>query len=253
MFHYAITRRPHTNFAEGLTTVDLGKPDYNKMIEQYGYYIQTLRNLNLNVVVLPSLPDYPDSYFVEDVAVVVPELAIITRPGAKSRIGEVDHIGEALRQHYKKTPEIKHPGTLDGGDLFVVDKNVYVGLSKRTNINGAEQLRKYLEPFGYVIFMIDIGIRLHLKTSVNYIGQNRLLLTEDFVDEKAFKSFDHLIVDSNELAAANTLLINDHLLTPKGYPKTLAKLKHFNSNIIELDMSEIEKMDGGVSCLSLRF
>jgi dimethylargininase len=203
-------------------------------------------------MILDELPDYPDAYFVEDVAVVTPEIAALTNPGAETRIGEVEHIESALRQ-YRPIAQIQPPGTLDGGDVMMVDNHCYIGISARTNEAGAVQLGRLLEPYGYRWTPVPVGDGLHLKSSVNYIGKNTLLLTEAFAEREAFKDFNKILVDEGESYTANTLLVNDKLLAPKGFPRTKEKLIAAGFEVIELDTTEIQKMDGGLSCMSLRF
>ncbi|RMH70644.1 MAG: amidinotransferase [Gemmatimonadetes bacterium] len=251
-FTKAIVRTPAPTFAAGLTTVSLGTPDYDQMLDQHRAYVQALRDFGLNVTVLDPLPAFPDAHFVEDVAVIVPEVAVITRPGAASRLGEVEYIEPVLRP-YRTLAYIQAPGTLDGGDVLVVADQVFVGLSKRTNQAGAQQLLDILRPYGYRGELIPIPTGLHLKANVNYVGQNTLLLTASFAEQQAFAGFRHLILPEEEAYAANTLLINGYLLTPAGFPQTRALLQSLNMPLLPLAMSEAHKMDGGLTCLSLRF
>jgi dimethylargininase len=169
MFKYAITRKPGRNFAEGLTTANLGKPEYDRIIVQHQAYINTLRELGLEVTVLDPLPDYPDAYFVEDVAVIAPEVAVLTNPGADSRKGEVAHIESALNQ-FRKIEKVT--GALEGGDVMCVEDHYYIGISPRTSEDGADQLGRILEKYGHTWSTVPVVKHIHLKTSVNYLGQN---------------------------------------------------------------------------------
>ena len=250
MFKHAITRKPGKNFDEGLTTADLGKPEYDCIIVQHEAYVNTLRDLGLEVIVLDPLPDYPDAYFVEDVAVVAPEVAVLTNPGADTRKGEVAHIETALKQF--KDIE-RGTGALEGGDVMCVGSHYYIGISPRTSEDGAAQLGSILEKFGHTWSMVPVVKHIHLKTSVNYLGENTLLMTPPFAELEAFKGFEKILVDEADLPVVNTLLVNGHLLTPKGFPHVKEKLLALNPNVIELDVSEVAKMDGGLSCMSLRF
>ena len=252
MFTHAIVRKPGGDFARGITTSNLGLPHYELMIKQHEDYIKTLRSLGLQLIVLEPLPDYPDAYFVEDTAVVTPDVAIITNPGNKDRQGEEDTIERALAA-YRKTVRIHAPGTVDGGDVLMVDSHFFIGISERTNREGAAQLGCILEEYGYNWSTIYVEAGLHLKSSVNYIGENTLLITEKFASRDEFKRYDTIIVNKTEEYAANTLLINDTLITPKGFPNTIKKLEATGFDIIELDVSEVRKMDGGLTCMSLRF
>ena len=248
----AITRTPGKNFAQGLTTSDLGEPDYEILLQQHKVYIDTLKSIGLEIIILDAQENFPDAHFVEDTAVVTPDIAVIARPGAKARQGEEDSIAPLLAR-YRKTVRIVAPGTLDGGDVLMVGNHFFIGLSERTDKDGAAQLGKYLEEYGNTWDAIAVGAGLHLKSSINYIGNNTLLVTNEFAKEKVLREYDKIIVDAAEVYAANTLWINNHLITPSGFPTTRRKLEAMGMKVIELDMSEVRKMDGGLTCLSLRF
>jgi dimethylargininase len=252
MFSHAIVRKPGIDFSQGLTTSRLGSPDYSNMLQQHENYTQTLLSLGLKVDVLEPLPGFPDAYFIEDAAVVFPELAVLTLPGAKSRQGEQDAI-EPILARYRPARKIEPPGTLDGGDVMMVERHFFIGLSERTNRAGAAQLGRILEDFGYTWQTVPVAAGLHLKSSVNYIGNGFLLIAPEFAQVPEFDPYQKLLIDKDEIYASNTLWINDTLLTPKGFPKTLNQLQFLGMPIIELDMSEARKMDGGLSCMSLRF
>jgi dimethylargininase len=252
MFTHAITRKPGKNFAQGITTSDLETPNYKLMVKQHGAYIQALKSLGLEVIVLDPEPDYPDAYFVEDTAVVTPDVAVITNPGAENRKGEEDTIEPLLSKHHK-TICIQPPGTLDGGDVLMVDTHFFIGISERSNMEGAEQLGRILEKYGNSWAAVHVNSGLHLKSCVNFVGNNTLLITEDFAGLNEFKGFDKIILNKEEESAANTLLINDCLIIPKGFPDTRKKLATLGLDIIELDVSEARKMDGGLTCMSIRF
>jgi dimethylargininase len=252
MFTVAITRKPGRNFSQGITSSNLGPPDYALMLEQHTAYVETLRDLGLKVAVLEALDDFPDAYFVEDVAIVTPEVAIITNPGAPSRRGEEDTIEPVLAQ-FRKTARIYPPAMVEGGDVLMVGDHFFIGISERTNREGVKQLSQILESHGKTWTAMPLPTGLHLKSSVNSIGKNTLLLTEEFASLPTFESFQKIILDGGEEYAANTLLVNDCLITPKGFPLTLRKLMTLEVPIIELEVSEARKMDGGLTCMSLRF
>ena len=252
MFTRAIVRKPGDNFSRGITTSNLGIPHHELMMKQHEEYIKILRSLGLELIVLDALPDYPDAYFVEDTAVVTPNVAIITNPGVEDRKGEEDTIERALAT-YRKTIRIQVPGTVDGGDVLMIGSQFFIGISERTNKQGAEQLGCIFKEYGYTWTTVCVDAGLHLKSSVNYIGKNRLLITEKFADREEFKEYDTIIVNKTEEYAANTLLINNSLIIPKGFPNTIKKLESTGFDIIELDVSEVRKMDGGLTCMSLRF
>jgi dimethylargininase len=252
MFSTAITRKPGENFAQGITTANLGIPSYPGILAQHTTYIKTLKKVGLQVIELDPLPEYPDAYFVEDVAVVTPDVAVISNPGAAARNGEQRYI-EAKLAEYRQIDYIHPPGTLDGGDVLMVGKHFFIGLSERTNPLGVAQLGTILERFGNTWVTVPVGTGLHLKSSVSWVGGDTLLLSEAYAHQPEFEAFDHILVEPKEVHACNTLWINHNLLTPKGFPKTLEKLKKLSLPIIELETSEIKKMDGGLTCMSLRF
>lgn len=247
----AIVRRPGPDFARGLTTASLGEPDAARMIAQHAAYADALRALGLVVEVLDALPGFPDAYFVEDVAVVVPELAVVARPGAPSRLGEADAIVPALARH-RKLARIEPPATLDGGDVLVAGRSVFIGLSARTNAEGAAQLARLLEPHGYRPWAIPVAAGLHLKSSVSWLGGETLLLSERFADRPEFRAWRRIVVGAAGEPACNTLLVNGTLLTPRGFPEVRRQLDRTAMPVVELDVSEVRKMDGGLTCLSLR-
>jgi len=252
LYSQAITRKPIKNFGAGITSSNLGKPDYSLMLQQHHAYVDTLNNLGLQVTQLEALDDYPDAHFVEDTAVVVPEIVIIARPGAKSRRGEEITIEDELAK-YKNIEKIKAPGTVDGGDVLIIGKKVYIGISQRTNQEGGNQLSGILKNFGYDSTYISVKKGLHLKSDVNYIGKNTVLMTDNLFDTQDFKSYNKIIVKPEESYAANSLLVNHKLIIPKGFPEIKLRLFQAKFDVIELDMSEPQKMDGGLTCLSLRF
>jgi len=221
------------------------------MLAQHAAYADGLRALGLQVEVLDSLPGFPDAYFVEDVAVVVPELAVVARPGAASRRGEADAIVPALAR-YREVARLEHPATLDGGDVLIVGHCVFIGISARTNEEGADQLARLLRPHGYDSRTIPVAAGLHLKSSVSWVGGETLLVSASFADRPELRSFRRVVVDANEEPACNTLLVNGTLLTPSGFPRTRRQLDQTQLPVIELDVSEARKMDGGLTCMSLR-
>jgi dimethylargininase len=251
-FQYAITRRPGKTFDRGITTSNLGAPDYELILKQHTVYIETLKSIGIDVIELDPLPDYPDAHFVEDTVVVTPDVAIITNPGAPSRQGEEKSITEVILR-YRQVEYIQAPGTVDGGDVLMMDNHFFIGISERTNHQGADQMGKILEKHDNTFTPIPVGAGLHFKSSVNCVAPNTLLITGDVADHEAFYEYDKIMVGNEESYAANTLWINNHLLMPKGFPSTKAKLKRLGLPIIELDVSEIQKMDGGLTCLSIRF
>ncbi|MFO7829850.1 MAG: arginine deiminase family protein [Bacteroidales bacterium] len=252
MFTKAIVRRPAETFANGITTSNLGKPNYNLALKQHDAYCDALIKCGLELTILEADPDYPDSCFVEDTAIVTKDFGIITRPGDQSRLGETEAIQEALSPllplHF-----IKEPGTVDGGDIMQVENNFYIGLSGRTNLPGAQQLSKILKAHHYDVFSIPVCNILHFKTGVNYLGDNNIILHKEFCSKDDLNAYHQIIVDTDEEYAANALRINDFVLIPAGFPKTKSAIEKLGYKTIAIEMSEFRKMDGGLSCLSLRF
>lgn len=250
MFTKAIVRKPGRNFAQGITSANLGKPDYPTALSQHEHYCEALRTYGLELTLLEPDLDYPDGCFVEDVAVITEKCAIITRPGDKSRQGEEKKIEDILAQ-YMKIERIVSPGTVDGGDILRMEDHFYIGLSQRTNQQGAHQLKSILENHGYAASTIPVKGILHLQTGATYIGRNHVVAIPEFAD--AFKGFRVIEADKEEAYAANCLSVNDFLLMPAGFAKTKQKILKSGYQIMEIEMSEFRKMDGGLTCLSLMF
>ncbi|MFC1829892.1 dimethylarginine dimethylaminohydrolase family protein [Thermodesulfobacteriota bacterium] len=252
MFTHAVVRKPGEDFASGITTSRTGKPTYELLLKQHEAYIKTLETLGLEVIILDVLPGYPDAYFVEDTAVVTPDVAVITNPGAETRKGEEEEI-ETVLSKYRKTVRINPPGTLDGGDVLMAGNHFFIGISERTNTEGAVQLGHILEAYGNTWAAVHVESGLHLKSSVNCIGKNRLLVTENFAHLDELSGYDKIILKPSEAYAGNTLWVNNCLITPGGFPDTKKKLEKIGCDIVELEVSEVRKMDGGLTCLSIRF
>ncbi len=244
------------NFAEGLTSVELGKPVYDLAMRQHQAYCHALQSFGLTLTRLGPEKEYPDSTFVEDTAVLTPQRAVITRPGAASRTGEIESIKPVLGRYYSQLYSIFEPGTLDGGDVCEAGDHFFIGISERTNEAGARQLAELLNSFGYSSSLIDIrGLRnmLHLKSGLAYVSDRRLVLSEALQGLEEFSSYDLIPVSSVEEYAANCLWINNRILVAAGFPALQAQLGDLGYQTTALDMSEFQKMDGGLSCLSLRF
>ncbi|TFH21645.1 MAG: N(G),N(G)-dimethylarginine dimethylaminohydrolase [Bacteroidia bacterium] len=253
MFKNAIVRIPCPEMIEGLSSASLGKPDYKKALDQHASYVDALQSCGLEVKVLKADSRFPDSTFVEDVALCTPGCAIVTNPGAPSRNGEKQEMEPVLQAFYERMESITAPGTLDAGDVMMVGKLFYIGLSKRTNREGADQLIRILERYGMSGSTVPLNDMLHLKSGISYLEQNKLLVTGEFNDHPAFAGFQKIEVDPDEAYAANSLWINSAVLVPAGFPRTLKKIKQAGYQTIVLDVSEFRKLDGGLSCLSLRF
>ena len=251
MYARAIARKPSPSCIHGLTTANLGQPDPAMLFGQYRHYVDTLSGLGLEIVELDALAGFPDSYFVEDVAVVTPEIAVIMRPGAASRRDEPNHMIGVL-ERFRTTAWIGSPGTVDGGDVLVVGKHCMVGLSERTNPQGAEQLHGILARFGYRGDTVHVPEALHFKSSVNFLDTETLLVTRSCSTLDCLSGYRKLVVPQGEEYAANVVWVNGQILVPEGFPGTRRLLDHHGFPTIAMPVSEIAKMDGGLTCLSLR-
>jgi dimethylargininase len=254
MFTRAIVRPPAPNFSEGLTTGSLGVPDYERALKQHEAYCSALERSGLTLTKLKPDPNYPDSTFVEDAAIVTKRSAILTRPGAPSRRREVTSMRYALADFFPVLPGIQAPGTLDGGDVCKAENHFFIGISERTNEAGARQLAEFLAPHAYTAGFVEIrGVNaLHLKSGLAYLGDNRLVVTEAIASRAEF-AYELIRVTADELYAANCVRVNDYVLVAAEYPKFERRLKELGYQTIAVEMSEFQKMDGGLSCLSLRF
>jgi dimethylargininase len=236
--------------------VALGRPDLARARAQHAAYCQALEGCGLTLRRLPEDPGYPDSTFVEDTAILVGSRAILTRPGAPSRAGEVAAIRGALSAFCGKLESIVEPGTLDGGDVCEAGEVVLVGISRRTNEEGARQLAAILAEDGFTPRTMDIrglGEILQLKSGVSYLGRSRVLAIDALAGHPALREFEIVRVESSEAYAANSILVNDRLLIAAGHPRIEGSLRSVGYDVVPLEMSEFQKMDGGLSCLSLRF
>ena len=259
-FTRAIVRRPSENFAAGLTSAQSGPPDVAKALQQHERYCDALRGCGLEVTIIDAAPDYPDGTFVEDTAIVTPRGAVVTRPGAESRRGEVESVAPALRKFFGHVQQITAPGTVDGGDVCEADGHYLIGLSQRTNEEGARQLAEHLRHMHYTASVVDVRgspALLHLKSGISYLGAGRWVAAQEV--RGTFESWSGLpvreliVAQTPESYAANCVRINDAVLVPEGYPRIAAQLRDKGYKPLPLEVSEFRKMDGGLSCLSLRF
>jgi dimethylargininase len=256
LFTRAIVRPPCASFGNGLTAAELGKPDLDLARQQHAGYCAALEQCGLTLTRLPEDPAFPDSTFVEDTAIVTRNCAILTRPGASSRAGEVASIAAALPAFFAHIERIEAPGTVDGGDICQAGGHFFVGISERTNAEGARQLAALLQREGFSSDQVDIrgvpGI-LHLKSGISYLGDRRLVVIDALADHAAFGGYEVVRISQEEEYAANFLRINDRVIVSAGFPQFAASVRALGCDTIALDMSEFRKMDGALSCLSLRF
>jgi dimethylargininase len=253
MFKHAIVRTPCPEMIKGLRSASIGQPDYDLALHQHEKYVDALRSCGLEVKVLDADSRFPDSCFVEDVALCTPACAIITNPGAPSRNGEKLAMKPVLQNYYNRVESIISPGTLDAGDVMMVGKHYFIGISERTNNIGADQLIRILETYDMTASKVPLHAMLHLKSGVSYLERNQLLAVGEFTDHPAFAAFQRILVDPDESCAANSLWVNSTVLVPAGFPRTLELIEQTGYRTKVLDVSEFQKLDGGLSCLSLRF
>ncbi len=255
-FTHALVRPPGDSFAAGLTTAGLGPPDVALARSQHQRYLHALEACGVAVLRLAPDEKHPDATFVEDTAIITARGALLTRPGAAARRGEVTAIGRALATMFPVMEAIRAPGTLDGGDVCDADGHFFIGLSDRTNEDGARQLAAWLAQRDYGSAIIDIRTMpglLHLKSGLAHLRHRRLLTVNALAGHPALQGWEILRVPPDEGEAANCLAVNQRVLIPAGFPKTGHALRRLGLEIIELDVSEFRKMDGGLSCLSLRW
>ncbi|MEO1771661.1 dimethylarginine dimethylaminohydrolase family protein [Candidatus Enterococcus ferrettii] len=255
MFKNVIVRVPSKTISEGLTSADEGKPIYSKALMQHENYVSALTKTGVNVTVLEPKDEFPDACFVEDVALCTSKCAIITRPGAMSRRKEaaLPDMLEALENFYEHIEYIKEPGTIEAGDIMMVGDHFYIGLSERTNQAGADQMIQILESYGLSGQAVEMKEMLHLKTGLAYLENNNLLVAGEFKTAPEFEKFNKIEIDMDEAYGANCIWMNDYVIVPEGYPKVQEKIEALGYKVLVVDTSEFRKIDGGLSCLSLRF
>jgi dimethylargininase len=256
-FTRAIVRPPGVNFSAGLTTVNLGTPVYELALKQHAEYCQALRSCGLRVTSLPIDERYPDSTFVEDAALLTKHCAIITRPGADTRRGEITSIERELANSFNEIRSIHEPGTLDGGDICEVDEHFFfIGISARTNEAGARQFAEILAEFGFTSAIIDVRpvkSILHLKSGLAHLGGKQLVVIDELAESDQLRGYELIRVKPDEAYAANCVVINGSILIAAGFSSFAETLGVYGFETIAVEMSEFQKMDGGLSCLSLRF
>jgi dimethylargininase len=247
----AITREISPRFAEcELTHIERTPIDLERARLQHHAYVRTLQELGCDVTELPAEAELPDSVFVEDTAFILPEVAVITRPGADSRKPETDSIIQVLTPLMEMV-RVQEPATVDGGDVLVLGKRIFIGLSTRSNQAAVDQLNDRLAKYGYSVTGIKLGDCLHLKSAVSRVDEKTLLINNNWVDPSDFEDFDLLDVDPSEPQAANCLPVGGSIIFPSAFPKTAARLEERGYQVITLDISELAKAEGAVTCCSL--
>ncbi|MBI5010043.1 MAG: N(G),N(G)-dimethylarginine dimethylaminohydrolase [Bacteroidia bacterium] len=253
MFTRAIVRLPSRNLKEGLSSSDLGIPDYEEALTQHAAYISSLKKLGIDVTILEANVLYPDSVFIEDAAICDREFAVITRPGAPTRRGETGGLKEVLDAFFSHTEVINSPGTIEGGDVMKVNDHYYIGISARTNHNGADQFIRILNTYGLTGEKVQLEKILHLKTGISYLEKDYVLVSGELADCNQFSKYKRIIVKPEESYAANSIWLNGVVLVPEGFPDTRRKIEKSGFETLAINTSEFRKLDGGLSCLSLRF
>jgi len=251
----ALVRQPSPNFAEGLTQGHHGLPSYAVAKAQHERYCEELARSGLELTRLPTDAHYPDATFVEDTAILTGRGAIVTRPGAPSRLGEIDSVREALSELAPSLGEIAEPGTVDGGDICEINGRFLIGISARTNDDGARQLAAILESHGYESTTIDIRGNpelLHLKSGLSAMDNGRLVAVPALASRDELRGYPIVRVAERESYAANAVCVNGRVLIARGFPALETALVALRYEVVTLEMSEFRKMDGGLSCLSLR-
>ena len=219
---------------------------------QHAQYQALLADLGAEVVSLPGEPDYPDSDFVEDPAIVMDEVAVMTRMGAESRRGEPESLARALKD-YRPLRWLREPATLEGGDVMRIGRTLYVGTSSRSNREGIAQLSDELRPFGYRVVPVTVRGALHLKTACCALGDNTILANRAWVDLAPLAPLRVVDVAPGEERAANVLLLNGSAIIPACFPRTAEILDREGLRVRPLDVSELMKAEAGVTCCSLIF
>ncbi|WP_136644988.1 dimethylarginine dimethylaminohydrolase family protein [Tabrizicola sp. YIM 78059] len=254
-FTHAITRRPAASIVRGLRAVDTGNPDLALMQAHHDTYIATLRETGATVIELPPLEDFPDSVFVEDTALCLPQGAVVMRPGAPSRLGEAAEMAPHLRALYGQVVEISGAGSfIEGGDILVTEREILVGRSARTNGAGIAELTALVTPWGHTVREVHTppGV-LHFKTDCSLLDVDTVLSTRRLSASGCFTGYRVIDVAEGEEAAANTIRFNGLVLMPAGFPRTRDTIAAAGFDVREIGNSECAKLDGGMSCLSLRF
>jgi dimethylargininase len=247
----AITREISPRFEEcEITHIERTPIDLDVARAQHHAYVNALRELGCDVLELPAEPDLPDSVFVEDIAFILPEVAVITRPGADSRKPETESIVRALSP-LTKLVRVREPATIDGGDVLVLGKRIFIGLSTRSNQEAIDQLNQLLGEYGYVVTGVPLHDCLHLKSAVTRVDDRTLLINKNWVDQSCFENFEFIEVDPAEPHAANCLPVGEFIIFPTAFPKTRAILEARGYEVVPVDVSELAKAEGAVTCCSL--
>jgi len=253
MFKRALVRKPGRSLLRGISGAGLGPPDYARAQEQHQQYIAALEQCGLQVEILPPEESFPDSTFVEDTAILTENCAVIARPGVPARQGEEEKVAPFISRYYSNIENIEAPATLEGGDVLQVKNHFFVGLSCRSNEEGFRQLNRILTGYGYSCSAIKLQELLHLKTAVAYLYPHKLLVAGELIRQEFGPELEKIQVAEEESYSANCIWVNGRVLMPAGFSVTREKIEAAGYQVLTVDVSEFRKLDGGLSCLSLRF
>lgn len=253
-FTHALCRQPARSVTKGLRLEDLGNPDFDLLVRQHDIYIDALKNAGVIVSIMPALEDFPDSVFVEDAALVLDGVAILLNPGAKSRNGEPGALIRDGAPYFNRVIETNLSGPIDGGDILVFDDTILVGLSERTSEAGANDLAAIVEPFGYGLTKAHTPKHiLHFKSHCSLLDDKTAISTAALAASDCFEGFDVVIVPDDEPQGSNVIRVNDKVIMAEEAPKTVAMLRAQGFDVVPVPTSEVAKIDGAVSCCSLRY
>jgi dimethylargininase len=253
-FSHALTRKPGRSVAKGLRDGGTTDPDPGIFETEHAAYVAALKAAGVTVTELPPNEDFPDSVFIEDPALCLKGAAILLRPGAPSRLGERETLRECLGRNYPKVLDLPEGGYVDGGDILTTEREVLIGLSARTDKAGAENLRPLVEADGRTLRLVETPPEiLHFKTECGLLDEKTIFATESILVSGCFEDYETIACPKGEEAAANLIRLNDQVFLSKGHPKTAALLRDRGYQVTELATSQAARVDGGLSCMSLRF
>lgn len=253
-FSHAVTRAPGASVVDGLRAIDSGPPDIDLFRRHHDAYVEALASTGAEVVRLAPLEAFPDAVFIEDVALCLPDAAIVLRPGAPSRRGEAVHIGETLARFYDDVVALDGAGSIEGGDILMTEREVLVGASARTDGDGIEALRRALAVRNHALRVVHTPADvLHFKTDCAVLDEETVLSTPRLAATRCFDGYDTVLTAEGEEASANAVRFNAIVVLPAGFPQTAERLAKRGYDVREIGNTEAAKLDGGMSCLSLRF
>ena len=253
-FSHAIVRAVSPSIGRGLRSIDTGEPDLDVFNQHHDAYVAALASTGATVIELEALGEFPDSVFIEDTALCTPEGAIVLRPGAPSRLGEAAAVLPALSELYDEVEIVEGPGFIEGGDILTTEREILVGRSTRTDADGIEEIRRLVEKWGHSVREVETppGV-LHFKSDCSLLDEETVLATPRLSASGCFKEYRVIDTAEGEEACANSIRFNDIVLMPAGYSRTADLLSNAGYDVREIGNSEAAKLDGGMSCLSLRF